>query len=201
MSLTNLQNKEFTVVAPIEIDQACNEIRILLKDNLPWVSHAYHIAQRFFKKEENRNFIYPETYIKNPTDSVYKYHRLTPDNSYSGMFFFMVGSEKIDFAPAENNYLTYPVSIIFSANLELIDKARLKNDGLFTQDLIKMVRRALTEGAINFDFDYKLLSITRDLREVYKEFSLNDLEQYNRAPLQCFRVDLSIMLQEECVNP
>ena len=54
---------------------------------------------------------------------------------------------------------------------------------------------------MNFDFDYKILSETRDLREVYKEFVLDDIEQYNRAPLQCFRIDLSIRVQEDCYLP
>lgn len=196
--MTELENKMFEVVAPVEIDKACNDIRLMLAD-IPWVTHPYNIAQRFFRKEENRNFIYPETYIKNIDDSTYKYHRLTPDNKYTGMFFFMVGPERpVNFTPGQQNVLSYPVSIIFSANLELIDKARLKNDGMFTQELIRDARRVLTEGMYNFDFTYKLVATTRDLREVYREFSLSDIEQYNRLPLQCWRMDLEVTLSEEC---
>ena len=198
MSITNLQNKVFEIENPIEIDFAVNEIRKLLA-TLQWVSHPYHIAQRFYKKTEKGGFYYPETFIKK-AGGKYEYHPLTPDNDYKGMFFFVVGKGVNDYRANELNFLTYPVSIVFSANLKLIEDARLEKY-LFTQELIRSARRLLTDGMMNFDFDYKILSETRDLREVYKEFVLNDIEQYNRAPLQCFRIDLSVRVQEDCYLP
>lgn len=198
--MTNLQNKTYDIVNPVEIDKACEDIRLLLKNELTWISHPFHIAQRFLKRDANsgKTFFYPETYVKKSTNKGYDYHRLTPDNDYKGMFFFMVGPEtQNDYTDVEKNFLTYNVGIIFSCNLELIDKARL-NDYLFTQDLIKSVRRTLTDNAPRFTFRYNIRSITRDLRECYREFSLDDIEQYNRAPLQCFRIDLLLTLREEC---
>jgi len=195
--MVNLQDKEVAVNNPIEIEQATNEIRLMLSE-LDWISHPYHTAQRFYRKDANgKQFYYPETYVGSKDSVKYKYHRLTPDNDYSGMFFFIVGNEENDFAANQHNFLTYNVGIIFSANLKLINKEALK-DGLFTQKLIRSVRRKLTDGMIMFDFQYKIKTITRDLKEVYREFVLDDLEQYNKAPLQCFRVDLQITLQEDC---
>jgi hypothetical protein len=197
--LTNQTDIQFDIDNPVEIDKVCNDLRLLLKDKLSWVSHPFHIAQRFFQKKPNDvGYIYPQTYIKNPEDSVPKYITLTPNNGYKGMFFFMVGAGKNDFDTATNNNITWPVSIIFSCNLELIDPTKLKEDGIFTQDLIRSARRVLSEAIYNFDYMYKVVSETRDLREVYREFSLNDLEQYNRLPLQCFRIDLLVTLQEDC---
>lgn len=198
MALSNLQNKSFDVVAPVEIDKACERLRSLLSTDLSWISHPFHIAQRFYNEEGGRAFYYPETYCKSAQSDNYSYHRLTPDSAYTGMLFFMVGAGKTDFGAREANYVTYPVSIIFSVNLELINKTRLVNEGLFTQSLIKSARRVLTNGMFNFDFEYKVISETRDLKEVYREFSLNKIEQYNRAPMQCFRIDLSVTIQEEC---
>ena len=196
MSITELQNKIFTIENPIEIDSACEQIRQLLS-GLTWLSHPYHIAQRFFRKEKGQNFIYPETYIPDVDDKNYSYHRLTTDNDYHGMCFFMVGQNKNDFAANQENFLTYNVSIIFSVNLELIDPVKLKKY-LFTQELMKSARQLLTNNAMNYDFGITLISETRDLKEVYKEFVLDDLEQYNRAPLQCFRIETQIKIQEEC---
>lgn len=196
MALTELQNKVFEVTNPVEIDDACNNIRLLLADKLAWVSHPYNIAQRFIQRQEgSRGFILPKTYIKNTDDSTYKYHTLTPDNAYMGMFFFYVGSGIIT---DDEDVITWPVSIIFSVNLSLIDNNRLKNDGMFTQELIRDVRKTLKTGVYNFDFDYKVVKESRDLREVYREFSLNELEQYNTLPLQCFRLDLLLTLEEDC---
>jgi len=193
--MIKLQDKPVTVTNPVEIDKACNDIRLMLSE-LPWVSHPYHIAQRFYRKEGQKPFYYPETFVATEKKG-YNYHRLTPDNDYSGMFFFMVGDEKNDFAPNEYNYLRYPVGIIFSANLEKIDQAKLDTT-LFTQELIRDVRRELTTRMIEFDFHYTLDTVSRDLRKVYREFVLDDIEQYNRAPMQCFRFDINIILQEEC---
>ena len=195
--MVNLQNKPIVVGTPVEIEQAVNYIRVMLGE-LPWVSHPYHIAQRFTRKYANdsKSYLYPETYVGGG-GRVYRYHRLTPDNDYSGMFFVMVGSEESDESPNQNNYISHDVSIIFSANLQLIDEAKLES-GIFTQELIRDVRRKLTKNAMLFDFDYKIKKITRDLNEVYREFTLKELEQYNRAPMQCFRVDLSIKLHEDC---
>lgn len=198
--MTNLQNKVFEVTNPIEIDKACEDIRQMLKNNISWISHPFHIAQRFLKRDSTsgRSFYYPETYVKELNQNNYNYHRLTPDNDYQGMLFFMVGAGRNDFASNQQNFITYPVGIIFSCNLELIDKTKLTTEYLFTQELIRSVRKELTNGMINFDFDYTIVSETRDLRECYREFTLEDIEQYNRAPLQCFRIDLQIRIQEDC---
>lgn len=200
--MTKSQNKPIVIGTPIEIEFACNEIRKTIS-TLDWISHPYFIAQRFFKKDAttNKRFIYPETYApsvdENEEFNSKNYHRLTPDNDYSGMCFFMVSRGTNDFKANEYNFLTYQVGIIFSVNLELIDAVKLRS-GLFTQELMREVRRKLTESVMLFDFDYSIQFETRDLREVYREFQLDDLEQYNRAPLQCFRFDLELKVQEQC---
>lgn len=196
--MVHLQNKPVAVNNPIEIEQATNQIRLLLAE-LPWVSHPYHTAQRFYKKDASsgRGYYYPQTYVGSKDGIKFKYHTLTPDNDYSGMFFFMVGPEENDFAANQTNFLTHNVGIIFSCNLKLINPEALKQ-GLFTQKLIRDVRRKLTDNMIMFDFQYNMKTVTRDLKEVYREFVLDDIEQYNKAPLQCFRFDLSITVQEDC---
>ena len=193
--MTNLQDKPVVVTNPVEIDKAVEAIRVLLK-NLPWLSHAYHSAHRFYRKVENKSFYYPETFIKSVGKKP-QYHRLTPDNDYTGMCFFIIGDEKNDFNANQRNFLKYDVSIIFSANLHKIDNVKLK-EYLFTQELIRDVRQLLTSQMIGFDFHYSKMNVTRDLRQVYREFVLDDIEQYNRAPMQCFRFDMNIIIQEEC---
>jgi hypothetical protein len=113
------------------------------------------------------------------------------------MFFFYVSPEETGFHYKQHTYLKYDVAIIFSCNLSLIDNTKLEA-GLFTQELIRDVRKLLRDKMMSFDFEYKIKTITRDLREVYSEFVLDDIEQYNRAPLQCFRVNLELEILEEC---
>lgn len=190
--MTELQDRPVIIGTPIEIEKAVNEIRISLAE-LPWISNPYFIAQKFYTVVGKKSFIYPETYAPQAVGSR-DYHKLTPDNDYKGMFFFMVGR-------GVNNVeelLTYPVSVIFSVNLELIDTAKL-NNGLFTQELISEARKLLKSMEYNsVDFRCRFVSETRDLRETYREFQLDVLEQYNRAPLQCFRFELELTVSEDC---
>lgn len=195
MSKTILQNKPIVVGTPIEIDLAVNEIRLQLS-NLAWLEYPMFIAQRFTREINGKKFLYPETYAPETAGSR-SYVRLTPDNDFKAMSFFLVGANRNDYQSNERNFLTYPVSIIFSVNLELIDKPKL-DAGLFTQELMRDVRRLLTTTMNMHLFDYVIKIETRDLREVYREFVLDDLESYNRAPMQCFRFDLDVRIQEDC---
>jgi len=134
--MTDLQNKIFIADNPVEIDKAAEELRLLFKNDLTWLSHPFHIAQRFYKKTENGGYFYPETYIPDANDKNYTYHRLTPDNDYNGMCFFFVTGIKSTSKEYSENILKYGLSVIFSVNLELIDKERLKQY-LFTPELMK----------------------------------------------------------------
>ena len=170
MAITKLQDAPITIGSPIEVEKACDVIRERLA-TLPWVDFPYFIAQRFYRKDGQRQFYYPETYarILNTPDGKFGYHRLTPDNDYKGMFFFYVG-ETANYNG--DDYITYNVAIIFSANLLLIDEAKL-DQGLFTQELIRDARALILNAEYYGDFTLEILRETRDLRTVYREFSIH----------------------------
>lgn len=197
----NIQNKPIVVGTPVEIDDAVNKLRLDLS-NIPWVTHPYFIAQRFYREQNGKKYLYPETYCVEPDvkNKRLPYHRLTPDNDYSGMFFAMVGPGRYDSNQFNSNtqgHVDYKVGFIFSVNLRLIDEVKL-NQGLFTRELMRDVRRVLKAKVFSYDFSYTLESEHTDLQEVYQEFILEDLEQYNRAPMQCFRFNLDIKVLEDC---
>ena len=200
MSITKLQDAPITIGTPVEIEAACNQLRLLLA-GLSWVDYPYFIAQRFYRKEGQRAFFYPETYAvdANTPEGKYDYHRLTPDNDYEGMFFFYVGDGTlVNYEKYQYNFIQYPVAIIFSVNLQKIDPVKLEL-GLFTQELISEARGVLTRGIAGLNFQIQIVRESRDLRTVYREFVLDEIEQYNRAPIQCFRFDLLVTIQEVCV--
>lgn len=194
MPIVKNQDKPITVGVPVEIDKACNDIREQLAV-MPWLERPYLIAERFYRKERGKAFYYPETYVGG--DDNKGYARLTPDNDFKGRSFFVIGDGSIDFEPSQYNFIKYQVGIIFSVNLELIDEVKL-DQGLFTQELIREVRRILTDTMIYHEFGYEIVKESRDLKRVFREFVLDDIELYNRAPMQCFRFDLLLTLQEEC---
>lgn len=194
MSITQLQDRPIITGTPTGIEAAVDTIRQNL-DTLSFIDKAYFIAHRF--KDTDTPYIYPETYVGG---SDKKYHRLTPDAKYMGMLFFMVGDEMAEIKSFQNHYpyLNYDVGIIFSINLDKVNSTLLQTD-LFTQSLIEQARRKIIENQIAYNFQISELKITRDLRRIYREFRLDDLQQYNRAPLQCFRIDLKIKIQEKCL--
>lgn len=195
MLITNSQDRPIIIGTPVDIGKAVNEIRTELSQ-LPWVDHPYFIAEKFHRRKDGRSFIFPETYAPEKPGN-YNYHRLTPDNDYDGMFFFVVGDSQNEFEANQYNYLTYPVGIVFSVNLKRIDPVKLEN-GLFTRELMREARRLLTNTMINHEFQYEIQSETTDLQRVFNEFQLDEIELYNRAPMQCFRFNLSVTIQEEC---
>jgi hypothetical protein len=195
MSITNLQDKPIVIGTPVEIGSAINKIRTALA-TIPWLERAYFIAERFQREINGRKYMFPETYA--PTAPGRRdYVRLTPDNDFKGRSFFMVGRGSMDHDDHGENRITYPVSIIVSANLDLIDKDKL-DAGLFTDELIRDVRSLLTTKRKSFLFEYSVETETRDLRDVFREFSLENIEDYNRAPMQSFRFDLSVTVQQDC---
>jgi hypothetical protein len=196
MALTNLQDKPIIIGQPIEIEFAINEIRKQLA-NLTWIDHPFFIAERFFRSKNARSFIFPETYAPAKPGSR-NYQRLTPDNDFDGMFFFVVGDGANEFNANQTNFLTFPVGIVFSVNLERIDATKLDN-GLFTGELIREARRILTDTMMLHEFDYEIINETRDLRRTFQEFVMDDLEAYNRAPMQCFRFNLNVRVEEDCI--
>jgi hypothetical protein len=196
MGIVKLQDAPITIGTPIEIEKACDVIRERLA-TLPWVDFPYFIAQRFYRLQGSKQFYYPETYARDlqTPDGKWGYHRLTPDNDYKGMFFFYLG-ENGNYNG--DDYITYNVALIFSVNLDLIDEAKLEL-GLFTQELVRDARALILDSEYYGDFTLSILRESRDLRTVYREFTLDPVEQYNRAPLQCFRFDLTITYLPECL--
>lgn len=195
--MTKQLDKPIVIGTPVEIESAVNLIRQDLSV-LTYIDKPFFIAQKMRREINKKKFIFPETYA--PTkQGEFEYHRLTPDDSIKGMFFFLVGAGTPGtFDVQSENFMNYPVSVIFSVNLEKIDPVKLDN-GLFTQELIRDARRILANSKYNHEFSYELTRETRDLQECFREFVLDDVEAYNRAPMQCFRFDLTVTVQEECV--
>jgi len=202
--MNNLENRPVVIGTPVEIDRACEAIRQRFIADLPWLDRPYFVAKRFFRKDSTtkKQFIFPETYAPHVEDTEdtakYPYQRLTPAKNNKGMCFFYIDQGRIQNQQFNYNFLTYKVGIIFSVNLKLIDQVKL-NQGIFTRELMSQVRRSITSSKGYFDFDFELTDETDDLQMVFKEFRLDEIEAYNRAPLQCFRINLNIIVEELCI--
>ena len=86
---------------------------------------------------------------------------------------------------------------MISQELFYILKDLLKNEK-FTQNLIRDVRHVLTMQAGGLSFSFKLETVEREFREIYREFNLNEAEDYLRSPYDGFRFNLEMIVQEDC---
>lgn len=183
----------------IEIDKAVYLIQMKLDTHLYWLSHSYARAYRHLEKGDRRLY-FPEIYVGGEQR---EYYRPTPDNDKSGMCFFVVAKEETEFEQFQKNFIQWNVGIIFSVNLDLINKALLNNE-IFTQNLIRDVREVLTMKLGGLGFRLEIKNVVRELGEIYREFTLKEEEEYLRAPMQGFRFNCTIQMREDCdswLNP
>lgn len=193
--MINLQNPQIPQPQQaIEIDKAIYELQLLLDTNLNWLTHAYGRAYRYVEKTEKRLYL-PEIY----TGGVQKdYSIVTPDNDKKGTCFFVVGKEdNYSYHAHQVNNLKYEVGIVFWVNLELINSALLETE-IFTQNLIRDVRHVLTQKGGGLSFSYKLEDVEREFKRVYREFNMDESNDYHRSPYDGFRFNLELIVQEDC---
>ncbi len=192
--MINLQNPTITPpINAIEIDKAIEELRVLLDTNLSWLSHSYGRAYRHGEKMQGK-LIYPEIYIGGQN---FDYFRMIPDNDKKAISFFTVGKEKVENWSNSFNKLKYDVGLILWVNLKAINEPLL-NTEYFVQNLIKDVRTVLKVQGTGLSFGLKAKSVGREFNEIYKEFRLEEKEEYLRAPYGAFRFDLELIINEEC---
>jgi len=198
---TKAQERPIVIGTPVEIGAAINALRVDINNSFEWITHPYFIAQRFVTKEKTKVLLLPEVYapeeIRGTTKKKLNYKQLTPDNDFAGLLFAYIGNGRTLSQDIRENFIQYDVAFIFAVNLELIDKAKL-TEGLFTRELMSQVRKRLALTRHNYNFKYDIIQETDDLKTVFREFLIDELEQYNRAPMQCFRFDLKITVQEDC---
>jgi len=181
------------------IDVAIYDMQARLDTSLTWLTNGMGRAYRLSKVEVNRAAIFlPEVRLN---DGKFGYFAATPDNDKQGQNIFIVGDAS--FPDFQNNFygiMSYPVSIIFSANLETIDSALLATED-FTEHLIQDVRDALIRdprGKV-----YRMVSIDsiqREFEDVYAEFDVSNDRGIAHNPMTHFRLNITIQLREDCAD-
>lgn len=187
---------------PIEIDRAIQDLQIKLANSLVWLSHAYPRAYPQIEATQSARtpFVFPSVYLGKANND-YKYTNVAPDNDKTAQCFFLVDTETInDFVRGEHNVLSYRVSIIFTANLKLVNDIQLATE-IFQANLIQQVREVLTREITLTPYDLSIVEVSLLFRDVYREFQLQNAAVLEKAPFTHFRFECDITLQEECNLP
>lgn len=193
--MTYLQDRQANPpLQAIEIDWIVYDMQIAFETNLNWISHGYGRAYRNLEKQDKKLY-FPEVYVGGETND---YIRVTPDNDKKGTFFFVVNKETpVDYEQGGQNFLTWDVGLLFWANLKEINKSLSENE-VFTQHLKRDVRQVLTQYLFGKPYNIEILNVVDEVTEVYKEFKIDETQNYHKAPYDGFRFNLKITMLEEC---
>jgi len=184
---------------PVEIDRAIQDLQVKLATNLPWLTQAYPRAYPQIESTQKAqpSFIFPAIYL-GKSNNDYKYLNAAPDNDKKAQCFFLVDTETVnDFVRGEHNIMSYSLSIVFTANLKLVNDTTLATE-IFQANLIKEVREVLTRDITLTPYDLKINGTKLLFRDVYKEFQLQNAAVLEKAPFTHFRIECELILQEEC---
>lgn len=199
--MTNLQNPPINPhVNAVEIDRVVDNILLQLNLNVSWMTHGYARAYRHIKRKDGALLYFPEVYT-GKHDEKHKYYRPTFDNDKKGMCFFVV--EKGVHQNHEQNqstYIKHRVGLVVQANMELIDPVLLETDD-FTQNLIIDVRDTLTYQTLGQGYRLKIIEECTEWNEIYREFTLDETQNWLMAPYTAFRINFDVSFQNDCPEP
>lgn len=180
------------------IDAVILDLQTHLDISLVWLSNGMGRAYRLSKIKNGNNLIYlPEVYLGGDR---YRYFAATPDNDKKSQSLFFT-----DTSTFPNQQLgfygikEFDLSIVFSANLSLIDNTLLQTED-FTEHLIIDVQEALIRGLLGKFYKLSINEVLTDFEDVYAEFEVSKDRGIAHAPLTHFRFNCTIQVREDCAN-
>lgn len=203
MALKSSQNPNIPVPTnPCGIDATIYSINEQLVDKLDWLDFGYGRAwQKLDNTQADHSGYFPKIF-RGKIKNTYRYFNAIPDNDKKGQVFFIVKKRKYN----RNNgswgkqLVSYPVAMVFSVNMALIDKDLLCTE-IFLECLIKEVTDCLKGGNIRCtNFIINIDTICTLFKEVFAEFPpmSRKQEKVEKAPKAHFRFNLIIEQWEDC---
>jgi hypothetical protein len=181
------------------IDAVILDLQTHLDTELVWLTNGMGRAYRLTKVEVNRaSFFLPEVYLGGANQ--WKYFAATPDNDKKGQSIFVVGNETyVNQQSGFFGVIEYPVSIIFSTNLELINSTLLETD-YFEEHQIEDVRQALIRDLLGKSYKLTVDEVVREFDDVYTEFDVTQDRGIAHAPMSYFRFNCTVQVREDCLG-
>jgi hypothetical protein len=179
------------------IDAVVYDLQTHLDFSLSWLTNGLGRAYRMAKVEVNKSTFYlPQIYLGTAKST---YFAGVPDNDKQGQNFIYVGDGVL--TDPQNvgfyGYMEYPISIVFSANLKLIDATLLETED-FTEHLISDVRQALIRNLIGKSYRLRVDNIQREFDDVFSEFDIINNRGIDLLPLTHFRFNCTLLMKEVC---
>ena len=91
----------------------------------------------------------------------------------------------------------FPLSVIFTANLALIDNTLLQTED-FTEHLILDVNQVFIRELLGKYYKVTINEVLTDFEDVYTGFDIAEFRGIAHAPLTHFRYNLTVRFKEDC---
>ena len=174
------------------VDGIVEHLRTYLGSNISWLEYNYGEQFTFDAEVNGARVLVPHVYV-----GADRYLQTTIDNKKNGTCFFIVNqSSASDYKLNHVNFYETEISIVFQANLKLIDDTY---DEYFREQLIGQCLYYLRRPRGSF-YDIKDITVRRDLNDVFSEFGY-DVRSTYKFPLTAWRIDLRVVHQAECQLP
>lgn len=181
------------------IDAHVNDLQTSLSFDLSWLTDG---MGRAYKKKKNRSNgvidLLPLVYLGTANTN---YFTATPDNTKQGQSIIIIGDgTMINQRAGFYALMEYDISIIFSANLKLVDATLLLTED-FTEHLMEDVREAIVRNLLGKSYRLEITNETRDFEDVYSEFDVAvGTTNEPLLPMTYFRFDCTMSFQEDCTG-
>lgn len=181
------------------IDLVVNDLQTHLSFDLSWLTNGMGRAYRRQKTRSNGALEFlPMVYLGTSESNFFN---ATPDNDKEGQSIIIVGdATPIDPQLGFYGWLQYPISIIFSANLNTIDSTLLETED-FTEHLMEDVRESITRNLLGKSYRVTIDLETRDFDSVYSEFDISvGKTSKPLLPMTYFRFNCTLTVKEDCTG-
>lgn len=194
------------VKTPKLFDEAINEFNQRLAVELPWLTYLFGQSEPMSRKLGNGGVqVFPSVYAGENHEN--EYQSVLPDELFGsgseirGYSFFEIGSPTYDSFKITSpvNYLDADVGIVFWFNLKkvLSDPEEYRNWDLAIFNIIEAIKKC----SQSFSGVVTPLNYTKKASEIYKEYSLKEVDQqFLLHPFAGVRVncDMRILQKRLC---
>jgi hypothetical protein len=178
------------------IDAVIQDLQTHLDFDLSWLTNGMGQGYRLAKVRTPQNIVFlPEVYLGTAQN---KYFSATPDNDKTGQSIFVIGTETLpNYQTGFFGYLEYEMSILFTANLKLIDSTLLETED-FTEHLIADVRQSIIRNLLGKAYRITIDNIERGFENTYSDFDIANDRGISYLPLTHFRLNCTVQVKEDC---
>jgi len=178
------------------IDAVIQDLQTHLDFDLSWLTVGMGQGYRLAKVRTPQNIVFlPEVYLGTTQN---KYFSATPDNDKVGQSIFVLGTETLpNYQLGFFGYLEYEMSILFTANLKLIDSTLLETED-FTEHLIADVRQSIIRNLLGKAYRVTIDNVVRGFENTYSDFDIANDRGISYLPLTHFRLNCTVQVKEDC---